>query len=570
MSSLIGFRAGRGFPPPRGLITAASRYVTAVIQKNPPIPLPLGGGERQRPTPTSIFIKTQRPTAAVPLVPAATPHHPHPSSPSRFLRDEGAATRVGAATARTQNIDHRKKSRRITVISRNPSSREHASPPRLRCASGVTQDFSGVSRVGAVFVEGRLKSMHLPHASPPAPSMADVYAHIHEYYRQSHGELVQTGSPAVLCSVLPGHWRSNKSLPVAFKVVALDDVQDGTLVTIKAGNDENAMAELRNCTAVMKNQVAKFNDLRFVGRSGRGKSFSLTITISSFPSQVATYMKAIKVTVDGPREPRTKQNYGYGHPGAFSPFLLNPGWLDAAYLNYAWADYFRPPQMRDQTATLIKGGAGPITTSPVTLPGAELFPFPPAISNLPPAGLIPPPGAFLPPNGLLPFGPHPADLAMKALPPELSLKNGINPYEALRHLQSNVSSMDTSSARLSPTSSRQSGSPRSVTNASPDRSKADSKSEVNSMHDATISDESDDETIEVVKSAFHPTRPANVELQEMKRVQAADSTVSDRPKARNELKAPSQRTTRMLSSSPTSTKISNGSLATHKSVWRPY
>lgn len=178
----------------------------------------------------------------------------------------------------------------------------------FRDYSAVTEDFSGVSRVGAVFVQGRLKSMHLPHASPPAPSMADVYAHIHEYYRQSHGELVQTGSPAVLCSVLPGHWRSNKSLPVAFKVVALDDVQDGTLVTIKAGNDENSMAELRNCTAVMKNQVAKFNDLRFVGRSGRGKSFSLTITISTFPSQVATYMKAIKVTVDGPREPRTKQS----------------------------------------------------------------------------------------------------------------------------------------------------------------------------------------------------------------------------------------------------------------------
>ncbi|KAL0871316.1 hypothetical protein ABMA27_005061 [Loxostege sticticalis] len=409
--------------------------------------------------------------------------------------------------------------------------------------------------------------MHLPHASPPAPSMADVYSHIHEYYRQSHGELVQTGSPAVLCSALPGHWRSNKSLPVAFKVVALDDVQDGTLVTIKAGNDENVMAELRNCTAVMKNQVAKFNDLRFVGRSGRGKSFSLTITISTFPSQVATYTKAIKVTVDGPREPRTKQNYGYGHPGAFSPFLLNPGWLDAAYLNYAWADYFRPPQMRDSTASLVKG-APPLATPPV-LPGAELFPFPPAMANIPPGGLIPPPGAFLPPNGLLPFSPHPADLALKTLPPELSLKNGMNPYDALRHLQSNVSSMDTSSAHLSPTSSRQS-SPRSMANASPDRSKADSKSEANSIHDATISDESDEEPIEVVKSAFHPTRPANVELQEMKRVQAADSTVSDRPRLKNELKAPSQRTTRVLSTSPTSTKISNGAISGHKTVWRPY
>ncbi|XP_041982015.1 segmentation protein Runt [Aricia agestis] len=407
--------------------------------------------------------------------------------------------------------------------------------------------------------------MHLPHAPPP--SMTDVYTHIHEYYRQSHGDLVQTGSPAVLCSALPGHWRSNKSLPVAFKVVALDDVQDGTLVTIKAGNDENVMAEMRNCTAVMKNQVAKFNDLRFVGRSGRGKSFSLTITISTFPSQVATYTKAIKVTVDGPREPRTKQNYGYGHPGAFNPFLLNPGWLDAAYLNYAWADYFRPT-LREQSP-LVKGGPTPITTPPVGLPGAELFPFPPAMASLPPAGLIPPPGAFLPPNGLLPFPPHPAELALKGLPQELVLKNGSNPYDALRHLQSNISPMDTSSARLSPTSSRQSVSPRSMSNVSP-RSKADSKSEANSLHDATISDESDDEQIEVVKSAFHPTRPANVELQEMKQVQAADSTVSDRPRRRNELKAPSQRTTRVLSTSPTSTKIGADGIPTTKSVWRPY
>uniref|UniRef100_A0A182FMJ2 Uncharacterized protein n=1 Tax=Anopheles albimanus TaxID=7167 RepID=A0A182FMJ2_ANOAL len=36
------------------------------------------------------------------------------------------------------------------------------------------------------------------------------------------------------------------------------------------------------------------------------KSFTLTITISTSPPQVATYNKAIKVTVDGPREPRSK------------------------------------------------------------------------------------------------------------------------------------------------------------------------------------------------------------------------------------------------------------------------
>uniref|UniRef100_A0A8C2HPC7 Runt-related transcription factor n=1 Tax=Cyprinus carpio TaxID=7962 RepID=A0A8C2HPC7_CYPCA len=83
-------------------------------------------------------------------------------------------------------------------------------------------------------------------------------------------ELVRTDSPNFLCSVLPSHWRCNKTLPVAFKVVALGDVSDGTVVTVMAGNDENYSAELRNASAVMKNQVARFNDLRFVGRSGRG------------------------------------------------------------------------------------------------------------------------------------------------------------------------------------------------------------------------------------------------------------------------------------------------------------
>ncbi|XP_044272593.1 runt-related transcription factor 3 isoform X4 [Tribolium madens] len=129
---------------------------------------------------------------------------------------------------------------------------------------------------------------------------------LNDFLSEHPGELIRTGSPLFVCTVLPPHWRSNKTLPVAFKVVALGDVGDGTVVTVRAGNDENYCAELRNSTAVMKNQVAKFNDLRFVGRSGRGKSFTLTIMVSTSPPQVATYNKAIKVTVDGPREPRSK------------------------------------------------------------------------------------------------------------------------------------------------------------------------------------------------------------------------------------------------------------------------
>ena len=98
----------------------------------------------------------------------------------------------------------------------------------------------------------------------------------------------------------------NPSVVLLQRVSSPQEVPDGTLVSVKCGNDDNWGGEIRNCTAVMKNQLAKFSDLRFVGRSGRGKSFTITITIMTKPMQVATYNKAIKVTVDGPREPRTK------------------------------------------------------------------------------------------------------------------------------------------------------------------------------------------------------------------------------------------------------------------------
>ena len=114
------------------------------------------------------------------------------------------------------------------------------------------------------------------------------------------------GSPNVLCTALPNHWRSNKTLPSAFKVIALSDIEDGTMVNLRIGNDENFCGELRNNSQVMKNNVAKFNDLRIIGRSGRGKAFNLIISISCAPSIIAVYSKCIKVTVDGPREPRSK------------------------------------------------------------------------------------------------------------------------------------------------------------------------------------------------------------------------------------------------------------------------
>ncbi|KAK3923185.1 Protein lozenge, partial [Frankliniella fusca] len=53
------------------------------------------------------------------------------------------------------------------------------------------------------------------------------------------------------------------------------------------------------------------------------KSFTLTITVSTSPPQVTTYNKAIKVTVDGPREPRSKTRQQQQFHFAFGqrPFL---------------------------------------------------------------------------------------------------------------------------------------------------------------------------------------------------------------------------------------------------------
>ena len=61
-------------------------------------------------------------------------------------------------------------------------------------------------------------------------------------------------------------------------MVALCDIDDGTMVTLNAGNDDNYGSELRNNSAQMRDGVAKFNDLRFVGRSGRGENTFIAIT----------------------------------------------------------------------------------------------------------------------------------------------------------------------------------------------------------------------------------------------------------------------------------------------------
>ena len=158
-----------------------------------------------------------------------------------------------------------------------------------------------------------------------------------DFLSEHPGELIRTGSPLFVCTVLPPHWRSNKTLPVAFKVVALGDIGDGTMVTVKAGNDENYCAELRNCTAVMKNQVAKFNDLRFVGRSGRGR-FDLFIHF------IGDGIKHL-LNACGPTPPSELPVFVIIHSTSKKNEAANPYdvYLSLASHNFIWCRRFSPP-----------------------------------------------------------------------------------------------------------------------------------------------------------------------------------------------------------------------------------
>jgi hypothetical protein len=131
-----------------------------------------------------------------------------------------------------------------------------------------------------------ISQMDLPSVLGSQPYYNPYDAHNHHLAALRHGcipgmdqhhghtEMSKTDSPNFQCTQLPPHWRKNKSLPAPFKIVAMDpiSVPDGTQVTVFAGNDEEFSAELRNNTTTFKNNVARFNDLRFIGRSGRGKT----------------------------------------------------------------------------------------------------------------------------------------------------------------------------------------------------------------------------------------------------------------------------------------------------------
>lgn len=315
--------------------------------------------------------------------------------------------------------------------------------------------------------------------------------------------------------------------------------------------------------------------------------------------------------------------YGYPHPGAFNPFMLNPAWLDAAYMTYGYADYFR-----HQAAAAVVHHPALAKTSPlpagqtVVPPNAstgspvdyhhpsQITPPPAGAPNVAAASIIPsPPGSTY---GMpqFPFNPVAAAAAAAAAQahPDLLLPHqkgshphAFHPYNlaALRArppplnnttLHAHPAQMDISPAHISPASSRPSSS-SPVSNSVPN--KFNTSVDTNSLHEQSASDnDSDDEQIDVVKSAFVPIlRPQinslNGSTEDLDK--SIDSTHSSplhqqnlTAKTRCELKAPSSlkpyyhEPSSQLRQSPPETTLTNAATKlksptnTQKTVWRPY
>lgn len=62
-------------------------------------------------------------------------------------------------------------------------------------------------------------------------------------------------------------------MPTPFVVLSLYPIPDGTKVSVTAGSEENNTADVKNNVSEFNGQMARFSDLRFVGKSGRGYFF---------------------------------------------------------------------------------------------------------------------------------------------------------------------------------------------------------------------------------------------------------------------------------------------------------
>lgn len=99
----------------------------------------------------------------------------------------------------------------------DPSTSRRFSPPSSSLQPGKMSD---VSPVPGGPQQPQTQQQQQEAALPVPRLRAHDNRTMVEIIADHPAELVRTDSPNFLCSVLPSHWRCNKTLPVAFKVGA--------------------------------------------------------------------------------------------------------------------------------------------------------------------------------------------------------------------------------------------------------------------------------------------------------------------------------------------------------------
>jgi hypothetical protein len=102
----------------------------------------------------------------------------------------------------------------------------------------------------------------------------------------SNFELIirDTDNMFIKCTNLPEFIRAKKRLPHVF-CVFFDkklELKEGIEVKLEATSPKNSNGELRNNVSYVHNNQARFEDLRFLGKSGRGSLFLACIFLLSF------------------------------------------------------------------------------------------------------------------------------------------------------------------------------------------------------------------------------------------------------------------------------------------------
>lgn len=80
-----------------------------------------------------------------------------------------------------------------------------------------------------------------------------------------------TESPNIFVSILPGFTRANKYIGNYKVFITNNELPENTPVLIRAFSTKTGEGEMKNNCTIIKNGIACFEDLRFIGKSGRGK-----------------------------------------------------------------------------------------------------------------------------------------------------------------------------------------------------------------------------------------------------------------------------------------------------------